>query len=94
MLSYRTILASYEYTECHTTTCMCIIARILAETPCEISLSSYPHALNRAAETTRTKKGKQHLNVKAQSQTLRVDLFCIIVTLILEMQQVPSNLHP
>ena len=39
-------MSLYVATECYTTTCMYIIARIIAKTLCEISLSSYPHALH------------------------------------------------
>ena len=49
--------------------------------------------LNCAVEAKRTKKSKQHSNLKAQYQTLRFNHFGIIGTLILEWHQVSSHLH-
>ena len=80
--------------ECCTATRMYIITTIHSKTLCEISQSSYPHALNCSTEAERTKQIKQHSNVEGQQQTLRVDYCGIIVTLILEGHQVPSHLHP
>ena len=82
--------------ECYTATRMYIIVRLLEKTLGKTLLSSYWHTLHFLAEAKRTKKSKQHQNIKVKAWylTLRADDICIIISLILEKHQIPSHVRP